>query len=126
GDGRRYGDNAVARMTALAPSTIAELTDAVRATTRVLAVGGRTKPRLSQVEGDIALLSTRGLSGIMEYDPSEFTFTAAAGTPVREIAAALAERGQYLPFDPMLTDAGATLGGTVAAGLSGPGRFRFG
>jgi glycolate oxidase FAD binding subunit len=45
---------------------------------------------------------------------------------VSEIAAALAERGQYLPFDPMLMDAGATLGGTVAAGLSGPGRFRFG
>ena len=57
---------------------------------------------------------------------SEFTFTALAGTPVREIAAALAERGQYLPFDPMLREAGATLGGTVAAGLSGPGRFRYG
>src|SRR5207253_308179 len=69
---------------------------------------------------------TAGLRGITEYDPSEFTFTAGAGTPVREIVAALAERGQYLPFDPMLADAGATLGGTVAAGLSGPGRFRFG
>ena len=45
---------------------------------------------------------------------------------MREIAATLAERGQYLPFDPMLVDAGATLGGTVASGLSGPGRFRFG
>src|SRR5437660_833222 len=67
-----------------------------------------------------------GLSGIVEYEPSEFTFTALAGTPIREIAAVLAERGQYLPFDPMLLDAGATLGGTVASGLSGPGRFRFG
>ena len=113
-------------MTPLAPSTIAELADAVRASPRVLAVGARTKPRLSEVEGGVALLSMRGLSGIVEYDPSEFTFTALAGTPVREIAAALAERGQYLPFDPMLVDAGATLGGTVAAGLSGPGRFRFG
>src|SRR5207253_6842143 len=69
---------------------------------------------------------TAGLRGITEYDPSEFTFTAGAGTPVREIVAALAESGQYLPFDPMLVEAGATLGGTVAAGLSGPGRFRFG
>ena len=118
--------NAVARMTALAPSTIAELTDAVRATPRVLAVGARTKPRLSEVEGGVAWITMHGLSCILEYDPGEFTFTALAGTPVREIAAALAERGQYLPFDPMLVDAGATLGGTVAAGLSGPGRFRFG
>jgi len=126
GNGRSYGDNAAPRVTTLVPSTIAELTDAVRATSRVLAVGARTKPRLAEMEDGVALLSMCGLRGISEYDPSEFTFTAAAGTPVREIAAALAERGQYLPFDPMLTDAGATLGGTVAAGLSGPGRFRFG
>lgn len=110
----------------LAPKTPAELADAVRAIPRVLAVGARTKPRLSLVESDVALLSTSGLSGIVEYDPSEFTFTALAGTPVREIAAALAERGQYLPFDPLLAEAGATLGGTVASGLSGPGRFRYG
>jgi glycolate oxidase FAD binding subunit len=38
----------------------------------------------------------------------------------------LAERGQYLPFDPPLASAGATLGGTIAAGLSGPGRYRYG
>lgn len=108
------------------PSTLPELVDVVRSTPRLLAVGARTKPRLSQVGDDVALLSMHGLSGIIEYDPSEFTFTALAGTPVREIAAALAERGQYLPFDPFFLDAGATLGGTVAAGLSGPGRFRFG
>ena len=108
----------------LTPASFEELAEAVRATPRLIAVGAGTKPRLS--EADAVKLSTAALRGISEYDPSEFTFTAAAGTPVREIAAALAERGQYLPFDPMLTDAGATLGGTVAAGLSGPGRFRFG
>ena len=108
----------------LAPTSLNELVDAVRSTSRVLAIGAGTKPRLSAV--DAVKISTAKLRGISEYDPSEFTFTAAAGTPVREIAAALAERGQYLPFDPMLTSAGATLGGTVAAGLSGPGRFRFG
>ena len=113
-------------MIAIVPSTIAELADAVRATPCVLAVGARTKPRLSAVAGGVALLSTRRLSGIVEYDPGEFTFTALAGTPVREISAALAERGQYLPFDPLLAGSGATLGGTVASGLSGPGRFRFG
>ncbi|HEV7406634.1 MAG TPA: FAD-binding protein [Chthoniobacteraceae bacterium] len=108
----------------LAPESVTELVDAVRSTPRLLAIGAGTKPRLSAVE--TVKLSTARLRGISEYDPSEFTFTAAAGTPVREIAAALAERGQYLPFDPMLVDAGSTLGGTVAAGLSGPGRFRFG
>ena len=110
----------------MSPSTPTELAEAIRATPRVLAVGARTKPRLSQVDGEVVLLSTRGLSGIVEYDASEFTFTALAGTPLREIAAALAERGQYLPWDPPLVESGATLGGTVAAGLSGPGRFRYG
>ena len=73
------------------------------------------------------LVSLRCLRGIVEYEPSEFTFTARAGTPVdRDRRSTLAKRRQYLPFDPMLADAGATIGGTVAAGLSGPGRFRYG
>jgi len=45
---------------------------------------------------------------------------------LKEIVSALSARGQYLPCDPPLVDAGATIGGTVAAGVSGPGRFRFG
>ena len=110
----------------LDPSTLTELVDAVRSTPRMIAVGAGTKPRLARVAEGFARVSTAGLRGIVEYEPSEFTFTALAGTPVKEIAAALAERGQYLPFDPPLAEAGATLGGTVAAGLSGSGRFRFG
>jgi glycolate oxidase FAD binding subunit len=113
-------------MTDLQPATPAELADAVRSAPRVIAVGAGTKPRLSAVAGDCARLSTGKLSGIIEYEPSEFTFTALAGTPLKQIAAVLAERGQYLPFDPVLLMAGATLGGTIAAGVSGPGRFRFG
>ena len=110
----------------LTPASPAELAEAVRFQPRVLAIGARTKPRLSQVPDEVTLLSTRALRGIVEYEPEEFTFTALAGTSVREIGQALAEKGQYLPFDPMLVEAGATLGGTVAAGLSGPGRFRYG
>lgn len=106
------------------PSSLAELRDAVLSAPRVLAVGAQTKPRLSAV--DAVMISTRELRGITEYDPGEFTFTALAGTPVRDIAAALAEKGQYLPFDPMLVEAGSTIGGVVASGLSGPGRFRYG
>ncbi|HWA87838.1 MAG TPA: FAD-binding protein [Opitutus sp.] len=108
------------------PKTPDELADAVRSAPRVIAIGGGTKPRMGRVGDEFVRVSMLRLRGIVEYEPSEFTFTALAGTPVREIAAALAERGQYLPFDPMLAEAGATIGGTVAAGLSGPGRFRFG
>ncbi|MGE3311656.1 MAG: FAD-binding protein [Limisphaerales bacterium] len=112
----------------LAPSNPDELAEAVLRHPRVIPVGGTTKPRLtvSSAAPDAVPISTRRLNGLVEYDPSEFTFTALAGSPVREVARALAERGQYLPFDPMLSDAGATLGGTIASGLSGPGRFRFG
>src|SRR5205823_13935975 len=99
----------------LSPTSTAELVEAVRSTPRLLAVGPCTKPRLALV--DAVRLSTAGLRGILEYDPSEFTFTALAGTPVSEITGALAERGQHLPFDPMCGAAGSTLGGTVAAGL---------
>lgn len=110
----------------LQPATAEELAAAVRAAPRALVTGAGTKPRLSVVSAEVIRISTARLRGIVEYEPSEFTFTALAGTPVREIVAALAEKGQYLPFDPLLAEAGATLGGSVAAGLSGPGRFRFG
>src|SRR5687767_4858918 len=109
-----------------APSTVPELVDIVRSTQRVIAVGAGTKPRLSQVSDEFTRISMTRLKGIVDYEPSEFTFTAMAGTSLKTIAAELSQSGQYLPFDPLLADAGATLGGTVAAGLSGPGRFRFG
>jgi glycolate oxidase FAD binding subunit len=108
----------------VAPASMTELVDVVRSSARVLAVGAGTKPRLSAVRA--AKVSMTALQGIVEYEPSEFTFTALAGTPLRDLAKALSARGQYLPFDPLLLQAGATLGGTVAAGLSGPGRLRFG
>lgn len=110
----------------LQPADVSELAEAVRSAPRVIAVGAGTKPRLAKVAEQFVRVSTARLSGIVDYEPSEFTFTALAGTPLKTIMAALSERGQYLPFDPMLADAGATLGGTVAAGLSGPGRWRFG
>ena len=73
-----------------------------------------------------ATLDLSELDGVVEYQPDEYTFSALAGTPLRDIEAMLAANGQYLPFDPPLVEAGATLGGTVAAGLSGPGRLRYG
>ena len=111
---------------ALTPGSVPELVDAVRSTRRVIAIGAGTKPRLAQVRDEFSRISMTKLAGIIDYEPSEFTFTALAGTPVKTIVAELSQSGQYLPFDPLLADAGATLGGTVASGLSGPGRFRFG
>lgn len=72
------------------------------------------------------ILDMTQYSGVVEYDPSEYVLVAKAGTPLTEVQTLLAQNGQYLPFDPPLAHQGATLGGTVAAGLSGAGRHRFG
>jgi glycolate oxidase FAD binding subunit len=112
----------------LQPATLEELVEAVNSAPQVMVVGAGTKPNLSAAasEAGVTTISTARLTGIVEYTPTEFTFTARAGTPLREIIAALAAEGQSLPFDPPLSAAGATVGGTVAAGFSGPGRLRFG
>ena len=60
--------------------------------------------------------------GIVEYDSRELVLTARSGTPLQEIKAALAASGQMLAFEPPHFGTGATLGGTIACGLSGPRR----
>ena len=76
------------------------------------------------------VLSTAALRGILSYEPSELVLTAAAGTPLAEVEAALAAQGQYLPFEPpRLPWSGGTdasVGGMVASGLSGPARASVG
>ena len=67
-------------------------------------------------------LAVAGHRGVIGYEPSELVLTARAGTTVAEIEALLAEHGQMLPCEPPRFGAGATLGGTVACGLSGPRR----
>jgi glycolate oxidase FAD binding subunit len=71
-------------------------------------------------------LDTRALRGVLAYEPTELVITALAGTPLDEIEATLAERGQCLPFEPPRFGAGGTLGGMVASGLSGPARASVG
>ncbi|HEN8710544.1 TPA: glycolate oxidase subunit GlcE [Pseudomonas putida] len=83
--------------------------------------GSNSKAMLGRpVAGEI--VDTRGHRGIVSYDPTELVLTARAGTPLQEIEAALFEAGQMLPCEPPHLGAGATLGGVVAAGLSGPRR----
>lgn len=93
---------------------------------RVRAVGGGSKSAIAPRPDDPARLPVGDLQGVVEYEPAEYTVTVRAGTKVSDLTALLAGEGQHLPFDPPFGAAGATLGGTVAAGLSGPGRFRYG
>jgi glycolate oxidase FAD binding subunit len=72
------------------------------------------------------LLDLRDLRGISSYEPSELVVTARAGTPLTELETALAEKGQCLPFEPPRFAPGGTVGGMVAAGLSGPPRASVG
>lgn len=106
--------------------TDTDISEAILANDRIRPFGGGTKPRLSESSGSTFRLDLRDLQGITEYQSSEYTITARAGTTIRELKETLAREGQYLPFDPLWADAGATLGGTVAANAAGPGRFRFG
>ncbi|MFJ4431106.1 glycolate oxidase subunit GlcE [Pseudomonas sp. NPDC089395] len=83
--------------------------------------GGNSKAMLGRpVAGEI--VDTRNHRGIVSYDPTELVLTARAGTPLLEIEAALHEAGQMLPCEPPHLGPEATLGGMVAAGLSGPRR----
>ncbi len=87
--------------------------------------GGGTKDWYGQeLRGDI--LDTRGYGGIVDYEPTELVVTARCGTPLADIEAALAERNQMLAFEPPYFGEGATLGGAIASGLSGPRRATSG
>jgi glycolate oxidase FAD binding subunit len=68
------------------------------------------------------LLDTREFAGIVAYEPRELVLTVGAGTPLRDVEAALVAERQMLAFEPPHFGPGATIGGAVAAGLSGPRR----
>ena len=108
---------------------IAELSDRIRAAatdkTPLRISGGATKDFYGlQLQGE--LLSTRALNGIVSYEPSELVVTVRTGTPLAELEAVLAAQGQCLAFEPPHYGPGGTVGGMVAAGLSGPSRASVG
>ena len=112
------------------PSDEAALAEAVREASAPLWVrGGGTR---APVPEGAAVLSTARLTGITLYEPGALTLVVAAGTPMAEIEAALAEHGQALPFEPMDhralmgTEGEPTIGGAVATSASGPRRVRAG
>ncbi len=120
----------------LAPDTeagVAEVVVVAHASGEPLAVeGAGSKRALLRPVQAARTLSLRNLTGITLYEPSELVMSARAGTPMPVIEAALAERGQGMiaePPDPRPIFGGnapATLGGTVAANLSGPRRIAWG
>jgi glycolate oxidase FAD binding subunit len=98
---------------------------ATRSGTALRIRGNGTKDWYGQ-ELNGELLDTTAYSGIISYDPTELVVTARAGTNLREIGKALAEKKQMLAFEPPRFDGLATVGGIVASGLSGPRRQAVG
>ncbi|MFB9912571.1 FAD-binding protein [Rhizobium paknamense] len=94
--------------------------------------GGGTRSGFGHAVKADSVLSSRGLSGIVAYDPAEMVLTARAGTPMAEIEAAVTEAGQGLAFEPpdhrplMGTTGTPTIGGVFATNASGPRRFTAG
>lgn len=87
--------------------------------------GGGTKDFYGRAPAGEAF-DLRANSGIVAYEPTELVVTVRGGTPLGELEAALAEKGQYLAFEPPHFGAGATVAGCVASGLSGPRRASMG
>jgi len=83
--------------------------------------GGNSKAFLGR-RADGIELDTRPHRGIVNYDPTELVITARTGTPLLDIETALDAAGQMLPFEPPFAAEGATIGGVIASGLSGPRR----
>ncbi len=111
------------------PETEADLAEMITSATGPIYVrGGGT--RGVNLNGE--MLETGGMSGITLYEPGSLTLVAQAGTPLAEIEAALAAEGQRLAFEPMDhrgllgTEGEPTIGGVVAANVSGPRRVSVG
>jgi glycolate oxidase FAD binding subunit len=111
---------------------VAIVRDARESKTTLAIEGGGTRAGLGRPSRAAAILSTRGLTGITLYEPAEMVISAKAGTPLREIEAALAEKAQCLPFEPMDSRSlygstgESTIGAVAACNISGPRRAQSG
>src|ERR1700676_2153928 len=121
----------------LKPRDAAEVEQTIRAALadgKTLELIGRgTKRAIGRAAQWDATLDLSGLSGVTLYEPEELVLSAKAGTPLAEIEALAAASQQELAFEPMDYgallggEAGAgTIGGAIAANLSGPRRIKAG
>ena len=85
-----------------------------------ITAGGSKTFYAHEIVGDP--LSVKQHSGIVTYEPTELVITARCGTRLQELESTLAEQNQMLAFEPPAFTEHATLGGCIAAGLSGPRR----
>ena len=106
-------------------AVIDQVKSAHAARTPLRIVGGGTKDFYGEA-ADGERLDMRVLGDASLHEPTELVVTASAGLRVDALEAQLAEHGQCLPFEPPHFGAGSTVGGMVAAGLSGPSRARSG
>jgi glycolate oxidase FAD binding subunit len=72
------------------------------------------------------VVETLRLSRLLAYNPADMTVSVEAGMPLRDLQEILGEKGQWLALDPPSEPAGATVGGLLATGDSGPRRLRYG
>ncbi len=119
------------------PTTTGELAALLAQATRdgaTLALrGGGSKDRIGAPVPDVRTVDMRAFAGVEDYDPPELVLTAGAGTPLADIEALVAAEGQMLAFDPFdhgplfrAATGAATIGGVIAAGVSGPRRLSGG
>ncbi len=102
---------------------IVEQVHAARSAGTTLAIhGGKTKAFYGNPVRADAELDCTSHCGVIAYEPTELAITVRSGTPLAEVEALLAEHGQAFPFEPPHFGERATIGGMVAAGLSGPCR----
>jgi glycolate oxidase FAD binding subunit len=108
------------------PELLAQAIRAAAAAKRPLAIRGSGSKAFygHAVSGEA--LDVTGHRGIISYEPTELVITARAGTPLAEIETVMRDQGQMLGFEPPRFGGGGTLGGCIAAGLSGPRRATAG
>ena len=118
------------------PQTTDELIDIVRNAaahgTRLELRGGGSKATIG-ADREATIVDMRGFAGVIDYDPPELVLTVRAGTPLAEIETLLVSEGQMLAFEPWdhgpmfgMAAGAATIGGVVAAGVSGSRRLTMG
>jgi glycolate oxidase FAD binding subunit len=107
--------------------------DAIRRDEKLDIKGGGSKGAIGAPRPEAGVLDMTGLTGVIDYDPAELVLTVRPGTPLAEVEALLAGRGQMLAFDPydhgplFGGEAGrTTIGGVVAAGVNGSLRLSGG
>jgi glycolate oxidase FAD binding subunit len=121
----------------LKPRDAAEVEQAIRAALAdgkaLEVVGHGTKRAIGRAAQWDASLDLSALTGVTLYEPEELVLSARAGTPLAEIEARVAASKQELAFEPMdygpllgSSPGAATIGGVLAANLSGPRRIKAG